>query len=77
MLTSFLAIKIAGLVVSTEQLISVGWFSFFLFSEYLGSNPKIKANSLYQLITNFSKSSRKEDNQLDHILEILRDKQDR
>jgi hypothetical protein len=27
MLTSFLAVKIAGLVVSTEQLVTAGWFT--------------------------------------------------
>jgi hypothetical protein len=71
MLTSLFAVKIAGLVVSTEQLISTAWFLFFLLSEYLANNPKIKANSLYQLITGYLKSIRKEDNQIDEIKNIL------
>jgi hypothetical protein len=72
MLTSFLAVKIAGLVVSTEQLVTAGWFSFFLTSEYLANNPKIKANSVYQLVTGYLKSIRKEDNKIDEIKKVLR-----
>jgi hypothetical protein len=72
MLTSFLAVKIAGLVVSTEQLVTAGWFFFFLTSEYLANNPKIKANSVYQLITGYLKSTRKEDDQIDEIKKVLR-----
>ena len=72
MLTSFLAVKIAGLVVSTEQLVTAGWFSFFLISEYLANNPKIKANSIFQVITGYIKSVRKEDNQIDEIKKVLR-----
>jgi len=72
MLTSFLAVKIAGLIISTEQLLSAAWFSFFLLSEYLANNPKIKANSLYQLITGYLKSTRKEYDQIDEIKKVLR-----
>ena len=72
MLTSFLAVKIASLVVSTEQLVTVGWFSFFLTSEYLANNPKIKANSIYQLVTGYLKSVRREDDQIDEIKKVLR-----
>jgi hypothetical protein len=72
MFTSFLAVKIAGLIISTEQLLSAAWFSFFLLSEYLANNPKIKANSLYQLITGYLKSTRKEDDQIDEIKKVLR-----
>jgi hypothetical protein len=72
MLTSFLAVKIAGLVVSTEQLMSAAWFSFFITSEVLANNPKIKANSIFQIITGYIKSVRKEDDQLDAIKKVLR-----
>jgi hypothetical protein len=72
MFTYLFAVKIAGLVISTEQLISAAWLSFFLLSEYLANNPKIKANSLYQLITGFLKSTRKEDDQIEEIKKVLR-----
>jgi hypothetical protein len=72
MLTSFLAVKIAGLVVSTEHLISAAWFSFFIASEYLANNPKIKANSIFQAITGYLRSSRKEDDQIEEIKKVLR-----
>jgi hypothetical protein len=71
-LTSLFAVKVAGLVISTEQLISVGWFSFFFLSEYLANNPKIKANSVFQLITGYLKSTRKEDDAINEIKKILR-----
>jgi hypothetical protein len=77
MFTSFLAVKIAGLVISTEQLFSAAWFSFFLASEYLANNPKIKANSIFQLITGFFKSARHEDDQIKAIKNILRGKNHR
>jgi hypothetical protein len=73
MLTSFLAVKIAGLVLSTEQLLSAAWFAFFMTSEYLANNPKIKANSVFQLITGYLRSIRKEDNKINEIKKILRD----
>jgi hypothetical protein len=72
MLTSFLAVKIAGLVISSEQLITAGWFSFFLTSEYLANNPKIKANSIFQVITNYLKATRKEDDQINKIKNSFR-----
>jgi hypothetical protein len=72
MLTSFLTLKVAGLVISTEQLISAGWFFFFFLSEYLANNPKIKANSVFQLITGYLKSTRKEDDKINEIKKILR-----
>lgn len=73
MLTSFLAVKIAGLVVSTEQLVTAGWFSFFLTSEYLANNPKIKANSVYQLVTGYLKSVRREDDKINAVKDVFRD----
>jgi hypothetical protein len=72
MLTSLLAVKIAGLVISTEQLISAGWFAFFVTSEALAQNPKIKANSVFQLITGYLRSTRKEDDKINEIKKILR-----
>ena len=72
MLTSLLTFKVAGLVISTEQLISAGWFSFFFLSEYLANNPKIKANSVFQLITGYLRSTRKEDDKINEIKKILR-----
>jgi hypothetical protein len=72
MLTYFLAVKIAGLVVSTEQLTAAGWLLFFLTSEYLASNPKIKANAVYQLVTGYLKTVRHEDDQIKAIKSILR-----
>jgi hypothetical protein len=73
MFTSLLAIKIAGLVISTEQLISAGWFVFFVTSEALALNPKIKANSIYQLIFGFLKSVRNEDDKVNDIKKVLND----
>jgi hypothetical protein len=72
MLTALFALKIAGLVVTTEQLIAAGWFAFFFTSEALAQNPKIKANSLFQLVLGFVKRSRTEDDKIDDIKRILR-----
>jgi hypothetical protein len=74
MFTSILVLKIAGLVISTEQLFSAAWFSFFITSEYLANNPKIKANSIFQLITGYLRSVRHEDDQINAIKQILRGK---
>lgn len=72
MLTSLLAIKILGVVVTTEQLISAGFAAFFLTSEALAQNPKVKANSLFQLVLSFVKRSRTEDDKIDDIKRVLR-----
>ena len=72
MLTSLLAVKILGLVVTTEQLIAAGWFAFFFTSEALAQNPKVKANSLFQLILGLLKRSRTEDDKIDDIKRVLR-----
>lgn len=71
MLTYLFAVKIAGFVISTEHLFSAVWFSFFIASEYLANNPKIKANSIFQLITGYIKSVRHEDDQINAIKQIL------
>ena len=72
MFTSLLAVKILGLVVTTEQLIAAGWFAFFFTSEALAQNPHVKANSLFQLILGLLKRSRTEDDKLDDIKRVLR-----
>jgi hypothetical protein len=72
MLTTLFALKIAGLVVTTEQLIAAGWFAFFFASEALAQNPKVKANSLFQLILGLLKRSRTEDDKIDDIKRVLR-----
>jgi hypothetical protein len=72
MFTSLLAVKILGLVVTTEQLIAAGWFAFFFTSEALAQNPKVKANSLFQLILGLLKRSRTEDDKIDDIKRVLR-----
>jgi hypothetical protein len=72
MFASLLAVKILGLVVTTEQLIAAGWFAFFLTSEALAQNPKVKANSLFQLILGLLKRSRTEDDKIDDIKRVLR-----
>jgi hypothetical protein len=71
MLTSLLAIKIAGVVITTEQLISAGFAALFLASEGLASNPKIKSNAVYQLVLGILKRNRKEDDQIVAIKDIL------
>jgi len=72
MFTSLLAVKILGLVVTAEQLIAAGWFAFFFTSEALAQNPKVKANSLFQLILGLLKRSRTEDDKIDDIKRVLR-----
>jgi hypothetical protein len=72
MFTSLLAVKILGIVVTTEQLIAAGWFAFFFTSEALAQNPKVKANSLFQLILGLLKRSRTEDDKIDDIKRVLR-----
>jgi hypothetical protein len=72
MFTSLLAVKILGLVVTTEQLIAAGWFAFFFTSEALAQNPKVKSNSIFQLILGLLKRSRTEDDKLDDIKRVLR-----
>ena len=72
MFTTLLSIKILGLVVTTEQLIAAGWFAFFFTSEALAQNPKVKSNSIFQLILGLLKRSRTEDDKLDDIKRVLR-----
>jgi hypothetical protein len=72
MFTTLLSIKILGLVVTTEQLIAAGWFAFFFTSEALAQNPKVKSNSIFQLILGLLKRSRTEDDKLDDIKSVLR-----
>ena len=72
MFTTLFALKILGVAVTTEQLIAAGWFAFFFTSEALAQNPKIKANSLFQLVLGFVKRSRTEDDKIDDIKRILR-----
>ena len=72
MLTTLFALKIAGLVVTTEQLISAGFAAFFLTSEALAQNPKVKANSLFQLVLGLVKRNRTEDDKIDDIKRVLR-----
>jgi hypothetical protein len=74
MLTYLFAVKIAGFVISTENLFSAAWFSFFIASEYLANHPKIRANSIFQLITGYIKSVRHEDDQINAIKQILKGK---
>ena len=72
MLTSLLAIKILGIVITTEQLISAGFAALFLGSEYLGTKSGIKSNSIYQLVMRYLKNTRKEDDKINEIKDILR-----
>ena len=72
MFTTLFALKVAGVVLTTEQLISGGFAAFFLVSEWLGNNPRIKANSVFQLVLGLVKRSRTEDEKIDDIKKILR-----
>ena len=73
MLTTLFAIKVAGVVLTTEQLVSAGFTALFLTSEALAQNPKVKANSLFQLILGLLKRNRTEDDQIEDIKKVLRD----
>jgi hypothetical protein len=72
MFTTLFAIKVAGVVLTTEQLISAGFAAFFLTSEWLGNNPRIKSNSVFQLVLSLVKRSRTEDEKIEDIKKILR-----
>lgn len=72
MFTTLFALKVAGVVLTTEQLISAGFAAFFLTSEWLGNNPRIKSNSVFQLVLGLVKRSRTEDEKIDAIKEVLR-----
>jgi hypothetical protein len=72
MFTTLLSIKILGLVVTTEQLISAGFTVYLLTTELLARNPKVKANTLFQLVLGLVKRYRTEDDKIDDIKRILR-----
>lgn len=72
MFTTLAVIKIAGLVITTEQLVSAGFAALFLASEYLGSNPKIKSNAMYQLTLNYLKRERDEDDKIEAIKAVVK-----
>jgi hypothetical protein len=74
MLTTLFALKIVGVVLTTEQLVSAGFAAFFLASEWIGNNPRIKANSLFQLVLSLIKRSRTEDDTIDDIQRVLRER---
>jgi hypothetical protein len=65
-------ITILGITLTYEAL---GWFVLFLASELIGMNPKLKENSVLQLvlqIATMGKFVRKEDDQIDQIKNVLR-----
>ena len=72
MLTYLAILKIGAVVITLEQLVSAAFATFFLTSELLANNPKVKANSVYQLILGYLKVQRKEDDKLTKILKILK-----
>ena len=65
-------ITFLGITLSYEAL---GWFALFLSSELIGANPKLKDNTVIGFLLSFAsiaRHTRKEDDQIDNIKEILR-----
>jgi hypothetical protein len=66
-------LTILGITFTYDALVSLGFFSLFAYSEYLGGNKRIKSNNVAQQLYSFLRLKRKEDDKLARILQILKE----
>lgn len=67
-------ITIYGIKLTYDALVSIGLFILFLWSEYLGGSKQIEANSVFSQLYSWLRITRKEDNKLQQIIDILNKK---
>jgi hypothetical protein len=66
-------LTILGITFTYDALMSLGFFSLFAYSEYLGGNKRIKSNNVAQQLYSLLRLKRREDDKLAKILQILKE----